>query len=41
VGIVDHLKVPITYIGVGESVDDLQLFDLELYLKTLVGLEAT
>ncbi len=41
VGIVDHLKVPITYIGVGESVDDLQLFDLELYLKTLVGLETT
>jgi fused signal recognition particle receptor len=40
VGIVDHLKVPITYIGVGESVDDLQLFDLELYLKTLVGLDA-
>lgn len=40
VGIVDHLKVPITYIGVGESVDDLQLFDLELYLKTLVGLES-
>lgn len=41
VGIVDHLKVPITYIGVGESVDDLQLFDLELYLKTLVGREST
>lgn len=40
VGIVDNLKVPITYIGVGESVEDLQLFDLELYLKTLVGLEA-
>ena len=40
VGIVDHLKVPITYIGVGESVDDLQLFDLELYLKILVGLES-
>jgi fused signal recognition particle receptor len=39
VGIVDNLKVPITYIGVGESVEDLQQFDLELYLKTLVGLE--
>lgn len=38
VGIVDQLKVPITYIGVGESVDDLHLFDLDLYLKTLVGL---
>ncbi len=41
VGIVDSLKVPIKYIGVGESVDDLHLFDLELYLKTLVGLETT
>lgn len=41
VGIVDQLKVPITYIGVGESVEDLHLFDLDLYLKTLVGLETT
>ncbi len=37
VGIVDQLQVPITYIGVGESVDDLHHFDLELYLKSLVG----
>ncbi len=41
VGIVDQLKVPITYIGVGESVDDLLSFDLETYLKSLVGLETT
>ncbi len=41
VGIVDQLRVPITYIGVGETVDDLQLFDLDLYLKTLVGLPST
>lgn len=41
VGIVDQLRVPITYIGVGESVDDLHTFDLDLYLKTLVGLETT
>ncbi len=39
VGIVDQLRVPITYIGVGETVDDLHLFDLDLYLKTLVGIE--
>lgn len=38
VGIVDQLKVPITYIGVGEQVEDLHLFDLDLYLRTLVGL---
>ena len=37
-GIVDQLRVPITYIGVGETVDDLHLFDLDLYLKTLVGI---
>lgn len=41
VGIVEQLQVPITYIGVGESVDDLHTFDLDLYLKTLVGLETT
>lgn len=41
VGIVDQLRVPITYIGVGETVDDLHTFDLDLYLKTLVGLETT
>ncbi len=41
VGIVDQLRVPITYIGVGESVEDLHLFDLELYLKTLIGVETT
>ncbi len=39
VGIVDQLQVPIKYIGVGESVDDLHKFDLDLYLKTLVGIE--
>jgi fused signal recognition particle receptor len=37
VGIVDQLRVPIAYIGVGESVDDLHAFELESYLKTLVG----
>lgn len=41
VGIVDQLRVPITYIGVGESVEDFESFDLDLYLKTLVGLETT
>ncbi len=40
-GIVDQLRVPITYIGVGETVEDLHSFDLDLYLKTLVGLETT
>ena len=39
VGIVEQLQVPITYIGVGESVDDLDRFDLDLYLRALTGLE--
>ncbi len=39
VGIVEQLQVPITYIGVGESVDDLDRFDLDQYLRALTGLE--
>jgi fused signal recognition particle receptor len=37
VSIVDKLQVPITYIGVGESVEDLNQFDLDEYLSALVG----
>jgi fused signal recognition particle receptor len=37
VTIVDKLQVPITYIGVGESVEDLDLFRSEEYLKALLG----
>lgn len=39
VAIVDELKVPIIYIGVGEGVEDLHHFDKDLYLKTLIGLD--
>lgn len=38
VGIVQELKVPITYIGVGESVEDLQPFVVNEYVAALVGL---
>jgi fused signal recognition particle receptor len=38
VSIVNELNVPITYIGVGEDVDDLNIFDLEQYLKGLIGI---
>jgi fused signal recognition particle receptor len=38
VGIVNKLQVPIAYIGVGESVDDINIFDLDLYLDALLGL---
>jgi fused signal recognition particle receptor len=38
VSIVDSLKVPIAYIGVGEDVEDLNVFNLNDYLKALVDL---
>lgn len=37
VSIVKNLQVPITYIGVGENVDDLNEFVLKDYLDALVG----
>lgn len=36
IAIVDKLKVPITYIGVGEDVKDLNLFNLNEYLEALL-----
>ncbi|MDR2814887.1 MAG: signal recognition particle-docking protein FtsY [Prevotellaceae bacterium] len=35
IGISDQLKVPVKYIGVGEKVDDLQLFDKKKFVETL------
>lgn len=37
VSIVDALKVPVTYIGVGENVEDLNIFALNEYLDALLG----
>lgn len=36
ISIVEALKVPIVYIGVGESADDLDIFNLDDYLKALL-----
>lgn len=36
VGIVEKLQIPITYIGIGESVEDLNEFKLKDYLNTLL-----
>ena len=36
VSIQNELKVPITYIGVGEGVDDLNKFDTDTYLTALI-----
>ena len=35
IGICDQLNIPIKYIGVGEGVDDLQLFDKQQFVDSL------
>ena len=37
IGISDQFKIPVKYIGVGEKVDDLQLFDRHEFVKSLFG----
>lgn len=39
VGIVQKLKVPVVYIGVGEQVEDLDRFEVATYLDGLLGRE--
>jgi fused signal recognition particle receptor len=34
-GVVDELRVPIRYIGIGEGVDDLRQFDPEAFCEVL------
>ena len=40
VGIVDQLKVPLKYIGIGEGVDDLKLFDRKEFAESLFDISA-
>lgn len=35
IGISDQLNIPVKYIGVGEKIEDLQLFDRDLFIDTL------
>jgi len=35
IGISDQFKVPIKYIGVGEKIDDLQIFDKKAFVSSL------
>ena len=35
VGVVDELKIPIKFIGVGETVEDLQPFNAEAFVEGL------
>ncbi|MGM0588101.1 MAG: signal recognition particle-docking protein FtsY [Bacteroidota bacterium] len=37
IGISNELDVPVKYIGVGEQIEDLQVFDRELYVNTLLA----
>jgi fused signal recognition particle receptor len=39
ISIVQQLNIPITYIGVGESVDDLDVFNLDEYLGALLDVQ--
>jgi fused signal recognition particle receptor len=35
IGIVDQLKVPVKFIGIGEGIDDLKVFDKKEFVKSL------
>jgi fused signal recognition particle receptor len=37
IGVSDQLKVPVKYIGIGEGIDDLQVFDREEFVDSLFG----
>lgn len=40
IGVADQFKVPVKYIGVGEGIDDLQLFDKHEFVDSLFNTEA-
>jgi fused signal recognition particle receptor len=31
------MALPIRYVGLGEAVDDLEVFDAEIYVESLIG----
>jgi fused signal recognition particle receptor len=37
IGISDQFKIPVKYIGVGEGIDDLQLFNKQEFVNSLFG----
>ncbi|MCM1337881.1 MAG: signal recognition particle-docking protein FtsY [Candidatus Amulumruptor caecigallinarius] len=37
IGISDQLRIPVKYIGLGEGIDDLQVFDKREFVKSLFG----
>ena len=39
IGIVDQLKIPIKFIGIGEGIDDLKVFDKKEFVASLFNPE--
>jgi len=39
IGISNEFQIPVKYIGVGEGIDDLQVFDRERFVEALFGVE--
>ena len=39
IGIVDQLKVPVKFIGIGEGIDDLKVFDKKEFVGSLFSRE--
>ena len=39
IGISDQLKVPVKYIGLGEAMEDLQLFNKREFVDSLFNME--
>src|SRR5690606_35274083 len=37
IGISDQFKIPVKYIGIGEGIEDLQVFDREAFVDSLFG----
>ncbi|MDE6026943.1 MAG: signal recognition particle-docking protein FtsY, partial [Muribaculaceae bacterium] len=37
IGISDQFKIPVKYIGLGEKMEDLQIFHPEEFVKSLFG----
>ena len=35
IGISNQMKIPVKFIGVGEGIDDLQVFDKKMFIDTL------
>ena len=39
IGIVDQMKVPVKFIGIGEGIDDLKVFDRKEFVNSLFSVE--